>query len=100
MRFLLECLLREKIGGGAEVYSVAVGKGLEIKIKGVEIEPGKLKEWLRDIFRCFIIRDLPHGFFAHNEGLSELLMIGISANREFVNYDVPLPSRVIIKAIR
>ena len=100
--FLLECLIKEKIGGDAEVRSVAIGKELRIEIegKGMEIELSKLKEWLKDIFRCFLIKNLPHGFFAHNKGLSELLVIIISANQEFVNYPVPPPSRVTIQVIR
>ena len=98
--FLLECLLREKIDGGAEICSTTTGTELELKIKGVEIERDNLYGWLRKIFQHFTIKDLPFGFFAYNEDRSEFLAVSISANQEFINYDVPLSSLVTVQSFR
>ncbi|MFH1456812.1 MAG: hypothetical protein ABIF17_01710 [Patescibacteria group bacterium] len=100
VRFLLEGLLREKIGGGAEIHFTSIGKDLEIRIEGVEIEFSRLKGYLRDIFRCFRIKDLDLGFFAYNEDLSEILAVSVRASRDLVNYNLPPFSQVSIQNMR
>ena len=94
--FLLVEFLREKIGESAEVRSIKTETELKIKIKGAEIEHDHLEEWLRKDFQHYGIRSLPYGFLAHNQDLSELFVVTISANKEFTS-KFPLPSFVTVK---
>lgn len=95
-RFFLEACLRERVGGGAEISSRNTDTEMSIKIKGVKIERDQLEGWLRNDFQYYQIKNLPFGFLAYAPDLSELLVITISANQEFIS-KVPLPSFVTIQ---